>query len=50
MLEITCASTLLCELYVVGSNKTAQVCAVKYVYECEQCWNVKTQFTAGKFA
>lgn len=50
VLEITCASTLLCELYVVDSNVTAQVCAVKYVYEYEQCWNAKIQFTAGKFA
>lgn len=50
MLEITCVSTLLCELYVVGSNVTAQVCAVKYAYDYEQCWNVQMQFTAGKFA
>lgn len=50
MLEMTCMSALLCELYVVGSNETAQVCAVKYVYEYEQCWNVKMQFAAGKFA
>lgn len=50
VLEMTCMSALLCELYVVGSNETAQVCAVKYMYEYEQCWNVKMQFAAGKFA
>lgn len=48
ILKITCGSTLLCELYVVGSDETAQVCAVKYTCEYEQCWNVKIQFTAGK--
>lgn len=47
---MTCASTLLRELYVVGSDVTAQVCAVKSVFEYEQCWNVKMQFTAGKSA
>lgn len=41
-------NTLLCELYVVGSSVTAQVCVVKYEYE--QCWNVKMKLTAGKFA
>lgn len=48
ILKITCGSTLLRELYVVGFNETAQVCAVKYMCEYEQHWNVKMQFTAGK--
>jgi len=48
ILKITCGSTLLCELYVVGSDETAQVCAVKYICEYEQGRNVKMQFTAGK--
>lgn len=47
ILKITCGSALLCELYVVGSDGTVQVCAVKYMCEHERCWNVKMHFTAG---
>lgn len=48
ILKITCGSALLCELYVVGSNETVQVCAVKCMCEYEQCWNMKMHFTAVK--
>lgn len=49
IMQITSGNNLLCELYVVGSDETVQVCAVKYMCEYEQHRHAKMHFTAGKF-